>query len=158
MELVEAGDAGYAYIAARVDLPAGPVTVVAVHTVAPAKPGTRRPWRASFDALTEVVNRLEGPVVAAGDYNATLGHRPLRELLARTRLRDGHTAAGRGLARSWPAMGWLPPIGLIDRVLISPELTVVSIEERLLPGTDHLGVVSRLARAPSTGGDLRDPG
>jgi endonuclease/exonuclease/phosphatase (EEP) superfamily protein YafD len=148
MALVETGDAGYAYIAARVELPEGPVTVVAVHTVAPAKPGTRAPWRASFDALAEVVGRLEGPVIAAGDYNATMGHPPLPELLARTGLRDAHTAAGRGLARSWPAMRWFPPIGLIDRVLVSSGVSVVSIEERSMPGTDHLAVVSSLALDP----------
>ena len=149
MELVETGDAGYAYIAARVSLPAGPVTVVAVHTVAPSKPGTRGPWRASFDSLVKVVGRLDGPVVAAGDYNATMAHPPLPEFLARTGLRDAHTAAGRGLARSWPATWWMPPLGLIDRVLVSPDISVVSIAERALPGTDHLAVVSTLALAPS---------
>jgi endonuclease/exonuclease/phosphatase (EEP) superfamily protein YafD len=147
MELLEAGDAGYAYIAARVELPAGPVTVVAVHTIAPSKPGTAQPWRASFDRLAEVVGRYDGPVVAAGDYNATLGHGPLRRFLADTGMRDAHTAAGRGLARSWPAASRMPPLGLLDRVLISPEVAVVDIAERTLPGSDHRAIVSTLALA-----------
>jgi endonuclease/exonuclease/phosphatase (EEP) superfamily protein YafD len=145
VELLEAGDAGYAYIAARIHLPVGPVTVIAVHTIAPSRPGTARPWRASFDRLAEVVARVEGPVVAAGDYNATLGHTPLRRFLADTGLRDAHTAAGRGLARSWPASGRLPALGLLDRVLVSPEVAVVEISERTMPGSDHRAIVSTLA-------------
>jgi endonuclease/exonuclease/phosphatase (EEP) superfamily protein YafD len=145
MELVEAGNAGYAYIAARVTLPASFVTIIAVHTVAPTKRGAGVAWRASFDRLAEVVERCEGPVIAAGDYNATLGHGPLRRFLARTGLRDAHTAAGRGLARTWPASGPLPPLGLIDRVLVSADVSVASITERALPGSDHFAVLSTLA-------------
>lgn len=145
MELLESGDAGYAYIAARVFLPAGEVTVIAVHTVAPTVPRAGKAWRLSFDRLVEVVDRVPGPVVAAGDYNATMAHPPLPAFLTRTGLTDAHTRAGRGLARSWPASRLLPPLGLLDRVLISPELTVATIEERRVPGSDHLAVISELA-------------
>jgi endonuclease/exonuclease/phosphatase (EEP) superfamily protein YafD len=144
VERIEAGDAGHAYLAVRVHLPSGPIDVVAVHTYAPAKRGSGRRWRASFDTLAGVVGRLPGPVVAAGDYNATLGHHPLRAFLAATGLRDAHTAAGRGRARSWPTGGRLAPLGLIDRVSISDGLAVRSIEELELPGSDHLAVRSTL--------------
>lgn len=149
VERLDGGDAGHAYLAVRVHLPSGPVDVVAVHTYAPARRGGGRRWRASFDTLAEVVGRLPGPVVAAGDYNATLGHHPLRAFLAATGLRDGHTAAGRGLARSWPSSGRLPPLGLIDRVAISEGLAVASIEELALPGSDHLAVRSTLVVRPA---------
>lgn len=144
-ERIEGGDAGHAYVAVRVHLPSGPVDVVAVHTWAPVKPKSGRRWRESFDRLAELVERLDGPVVAAGDYNATLGHAPLRRFLARTGLRDAHTAAGRGRARSWPVMRWLPPLGLIDRVAVPDELAVASITEVRLPGSDHLAVLTTLA-------------
>lgn len=152
LELLESGDAGYAYIAARVHLPTGPVTAVAVHTIAPAKPTSGPAWEASFVTLGDVLGRLDGPVVAAGDYNATLGHQPLRALLTRTGMRDAHTAAGRGLARSWPASPGLPPLGLIDRMLLTDDLGVVSITEIRLPGTDHLAVRATLAISPPGGG------
>jgi endonuclease/exonuclease/phosphatase family metal-dependent hydrolase len=103
-------------------------------------------WRQSFETLEALVGRLENPVVAAGDYNATLGHHPLRRFLARTGLRDAHTAAGRGRARTWPVGGHvLPPLGLIDRVAISDDLAVVDIAERMMPGSDHLAVITTLA-------------
>lgn len=151
-ERLESGDAGHAYLAVRVHLPSGPVDVVAVHTWAPVYPRTGQLWRESFDVLAEVVGRLEGPVVAAGDYNATLGHRPMRAFLARTGLRDAHTAAGRGRARTWPASRVLPPLGLIDRLAISPEVGVVEVCERAMPGSDHLAVVSTLALTPAPPG------
>lgn len=147
VERLEAGDLsarGHAYLAARVHLPGGPVEVVAVHTFAPARRGTGRLWRQSFATLAEVVGRCSAPVVAAGDYNATLGHHPMREFLARTGLRDAHTAAGRGRARSFPVSRRLPLLGLIDRVAISPDLGVRSITEVRLPGSDHLAVLSTL--------------
>jgi endonuclease/exonuclease/phosphatase (EEP) superfamily protein YafD len=147
MEVLETGDAGYAYIAARVSLPAGDVTFIAVHTVAPTVPGAGKAWQLSFDELADVVARVPGPVVAAGDYNATMGHPPLPAFLARTGMTDAHTRAGRGLARSWPSSRVLPPLGLLDRVLITPDISVVAIDEREVPGSDHLTVVSELALA-----------
>ena len=151
VERLEAGDIcdrGHAYLAVRVHLPQGPVDVLAVHTYAPVHRGTGRLWRQSFDTLAEVVKRLDGPVVAAGDWNATLGHRPLRDFLQRTGLRDAHTAAGRGLARSWPVWQRMGPVGLIDRAAVSDELGVAAVEERRLPGSDHLAVLTTLAVRP----------
>ena len=152
VERIEAGDVcaqGHAYLAARVSLPGGPVDVLAVHTYAPVLRGTGPLWRESFATLEGVVDRLQAPIVAAGDYNATLGPHPYRAFLARTGLRDAHTAAGRGLARSFPTVpGWLPLLGLIDRVAISPELAVASVREVALPGSDHLAVLSTLVVRP----------
>jgi endonuclease/exonuclease/phosphatase (EEP) superfamily protein YafD len=144
LETGDLNDRGYAYVAARVQLPDGPVDVVAVHTFAPARRGSGRRWRQSFDTLEGVVGRLRGPVVAAGDYNATLGHQPMRRFLAGTGLRDAHTAAGRGLARTFPVSRQLPLLGLIDRVAISDDVAVRSIAEVELPGSDHLGVITDL--------------
>jgi endonuclease/exonuclease/phosphatase (EEP) superfamily protein YafD len=152
LELLEAGDAGHAFIAARVEVAGAPITVVAVHTWAPFRLGSGRLWRESFDILAELIERLEGPVVAAGDFNATLGHRPLREFLATTGLRDAHTAAGRGLARSWPVTRLAPTLGLIDRVAISEELSVAGIEERPMPGSDHRAVIADLLVRPGSPG------
>lgn len=151
-ELLEVGDAGHAYLAARVHLPAGALTVVAVHTWAPFRFGTGRRWRESFDALSDVCRRIDGPLVAAGDYNATLGHAPLRRFIETTGLRDAHTAAGRGLARSWPQSRFLPAVGLIDRVLVSDDIAVAAIAEQPMPGSDHRAVIANLAVNPSPAG------
>ena len=71
------GDAGHAYIGG-----AGSPAGRADHGGRPCTPGPRPShavgtrWLKSFVALDELLGRLEGPLVAAGDYNATLGHRP----------------------------------------------------------------------------------
>lgn len=152
LTLIEAGDAGHAYIAAAVEIPgAGPLAVVAVHTYAPAKPGSGPRWIESFDVLDGVIGRLRASghrVVAAGDYNATMGHRPLRRLLASQGLRDAHLVTGRGLARSWPEVRWFPAVALIDRVLVSDGIAVRSVREQAMPGSDHRALLADLVVSP----------
>ena len=131
--------AGHAMPVARI--PELGVTVAAVHTMAPSTRWKGRVWWQSFDAITSLTERTDGPLVVAGDWNATMGHTPLRRLVAGTRLRDGHTDAGRRHARTWPSCA---PVALLDRVLVSPEVAVRSITEHKLPGTDHRAVAADL--------------
>ena len=135
--------AGHSMIVAPI--PAIGATVAAVHTVAPASFRKTPRWHGSFDAITNMANETPGPLVVAGDWNATVAHTPLRRLLAASRLRDAHIDAGRPFARSWHA--WLP-IALLDRVLVSPEIAVASITEHHVPGTDHRAVVAELEVTP----------
>jgi endonuclease/exonuclease/phosphatase family metal-dependent hydrolase len=151
IEVVEVGDAGHAYIAATVSLPGGPVTVVAVHTWAPAKPRGGVRWLQSFAVLDDLIGRLLADghrVVAAGDYNATMGHRPLRRLLSQRNLRDAHDVTGRGLAHSWPETWWFPAVALIDRVLVSDGIAVRSVAEQAMAGSDHRALVADLLVSP----------
>lgn len=140
-------NAGYALAAARVLVGGVEVTVVAVHTVAPTNPAKVERWRAGFAAAAEIVAEAPGPVVLAGDWNATLAHGPMRDLLrgaAGRPLVDAHTAAGRWRAGTWPT--WLPvQTAGLDRVLVTPDVTVRSIRELRAPGSDHLAVVADLA-------------
>jgi endonuclease/exonuclease/phosphatase (EEP) superfamily protein YafD len=137
--IVDAG--GYALPVAFV--PDLGVTVGAVHAVAPSNRSKGPRWRASFDAVAELAASVPGPLVFAGDWNATAAHGPLRELLAPGgRLRDAHTAAGRRFARTWPSR---TPIALLDRVLLSSDVAVESITEHRLPGSDHRAVLAELA-------------
>ncbi|WP_210407833.1 endonuclease/exonuclease/phosphatase family protein [Allokutzneria sp. NRRL B-24872] len=113
-----------------------PVRVIGVHTLWPVeKPAS---WTADLRAL-----RAEaGPnVVMLGDFNATLDHTPMRELLA-AGLSDAHAELGRGWAPTWPADR---PVIQIDHVLHGRSLRAVSASEHTLPGTDHRAVVAELA-------------
>ena len=131
--------AGHSMIVAPI--PAIGATVAAIHTVAPSSRKKTPRWHGSFDAITTMANETPGPLVVAGDWNATMAHTPLRRLLADTRLRDAHVDAGRASARTWHS--WLP-VALLDRVLVSPDVAVRSITEHRLPGTDHRAVVAEL--------------
>lgn len=139
IEDAEVLQAGRALVVARI--PGVGATVGAVHTVAPSSPWRTRGWWQSFDAVQALAARTQGPLVVAGDWNATMGHSPLRRLVAGGRLRDAHTDAGRRLARTWPARF---PVALLDRVLVSPGIAVRRITEHRVPGSDHRAIAADL--------------
>lgn len=118
------------------------VELVAVHTRQPlsALPALRD----QLGVLGDFATSVDGPVVLAGDFNATRQHAPFRALLE-TGLRDAHQERGRGDARTWPVGRRMPTFALLDHVLVSEELIVHDIREVTLPGSDHRAVVSRIS-------------
>jgi endonuclease/exonuclease/phosphatase (EEP) superfamily protein YafD len=134
---------GDGIVAATVELGDLDVRVVNVHTSALQY---QDEWRESFADLERFVAEQPFPLVVAGDFNATVWHRPMRDLLAGP-LRDAHLDRGRGLAASWPEQRPGPPFALIDHVLVTPMIGVEDIGERRLPGSDHRAVVANLRLA-----------
>jgi endonuclease/exonuclease/phosphatase (EEP) superfamily protein YafD len=113
-----------------------------VHTVAPL--GDDRPrWRAQLRWIDEALRRESGPLVIAGDFNATRYHRSFRRLLS-DRLVDAHEQRGRGWATTWPWGYWLPPLLRLDHVLVSPDIRVRSIREGHGQGSDHRPIIAEL--------------
>ena len=113
-----------------------------VHTVAPL--GDDRPrWRAQLRWIDEALRREDGPLVVAGDFNATRYHRSFRRLLS-DRLVDAHERRGRGWATTWPSGYWLPPLMRLDHVLVSPDIGVRSVLEGLGHGSDHRPIIAEL--------------
>lgn len=125
-------------------VPAG-LHLTAVHADSP-RPGHVARWRRD---LTELLELQQGapanlPTVLLGDFNSSLDHRELRNLLS-TGLSDAASATGRGLWPTWPANSSAPPFVQIDHVLVSRELAVESFKTVTIPGPDHLAVVSQLS-------------
>lgn len=133
-------------IAVRAATPAGAIAVVGVHA---ASPRTLIRWRSGNQTVRDAVEAARAarevglPVVVAGDLNS-----------GPTGARDGLLRAA-GLRRagpSFPAMGTYPaslPRAFriaIDDAWISDELAVVGWELVRGTGSDHAGVVIRLAR------------
>jgi endonuclease/exonuclease/phosphatase (EEP) superfamily protein YafD len=126
-----------------------PFWLIAVHT---AQPLTAYPdWAPDHDALLAAVRRLDGPLVLAGDFNATLDHRPMRQLLA-AGLSDAARQSNAGWQATWPAderSGRLVPFGLglmtLDHVLFSADFSAVSTSTHEVPRSDHRALVARLA-------------
>lgn len=120
------------------------VDVVAVHPYYPVGPGTAADWRSDMAALPEPPRGDEVPRVLAGDFNATLDHTELKELVGRG-YADAAATTGRGFAPTWPARGsWLPPPVTIDHVLASDGIGVDRYEVFDVPGTDHRAVFADL--------------
>jgi endonuclease/exonuclease/phosphatase (EEP) superfamily protein YafD len=127
-------------VAATVEVDRLDLRVLNVHTVGLPDQAA---WRESFADLERYLDEQPFPLIAAGDFNATLWHRPRRDLLAGP-LRDAHVDRGRALARSWPNQKPGPPFALLDHVLVTPMIRVDDIAERTLPGSDHRAVIADL--------------
>ena len=117
------------------------VVVRAVHPPPPV-PGRVGPWRANLEGLSRWAEQTAGPLVVAGDFNASVDHPGMRELLG-AGLRDAHEVAGAGRARTWPNGRALPPFVHIDHVLVRG-LDVESAKAVRIPGSDHAAVVAHL--------------
>ncbi|MEU9079719.1 MULTISPECIES: endonuclease/exonuclease/phosphatase family protein [unclassified Kitasatospora] len=138
--------AARAQLAAEVTVGGRQVRLTAVHTYYPL--GDARRWGEDFAGLRAAARGAPRTAVFLGDFNATLDHAPMRELLA-TGLTDTHEELGGGIRPTWPEdnadFPYLPPVIQIDHVLHGSALTAVSVSEHTVPGADHRAVVAELA-------------
>lgn len=124
----------------------GPINVIAAHPCNPLCGGQK--WSSEHAGLLQRAEQLDGaPLVIAGDFNATNDHGPMR-----TMKRHGFVSAtditGAGWMPTFPSDGRvLPPMIQIDHVLVNSRLTALSIKTFRVDGTDHLGLITRLARS-----------
>jgi endonuclease/exonuclease/phosphatase (EEP) superfamily protein YafD len=95
--------------------------------------------------LGELPDAGDGDVlrVLAGDFNATLDHRALRQLLERG-YADAAERAGEGLVGTWPSGRRIPPTVTIDHVLVDDRIGVRNVRVHDLPDTDHRAVFAEL--------------
>ncbi|GAA1288720.1 endonuclease/exonuclease/phosphatase family protein [Planotetraspora silvatica] len=126
---------------ARVAVPGGPpVEIVDVHTISPVGQDVYE-WRADMASLpapsSDVIRIL------AGDFNASLDHSPLRDVLARG-YADAGDATGTGLHPTWPADWRIPPVITIDHVLYDERASAVTTSVHTVPGTDHRALFAEL--------------
>ncbi len=131
-------------VRATVDVGGVPLRLFCVHVVSPF--GGRRPeWVRGLRAVGDAVRAEQGPVLVAGDFNATWSHREFRRLLD-AGLTDGAAARGRPFQMTWPKDRHLvPPVSRIDHVLTTPGLTVTAIWTGRGRGSDHRPVMAVVA-------------
>lgn len=145
--LRDGGDLGLRSPSIEVELAldAGPVTLLAVHPVAPSDVWGLRNWRTDYETLSMQLGRVGPDVIVAGDFNATMSHRRFRSMVAEHGLREAHQVAGIGPGLTWPARFWLvPPVMRLDHILVGEGLGVQRAEVVRGAGSDHLGVAARL--------------
>lgn len=142
-ELEEGQDFGFRMPRARAELPGGKdLRIVAVHPYTPTRNGIDK-WEA---ALADMPATGRGaPWLLVGDFNATLDHSALRDVLSRG-YRDAGAVAGKGLEPTWPTGRWADLPGVtIDHILFDRHLDVVEYSVEALPNTDHHPVYALLA-------------
>ncbi|NRQ37570.1 endonuclease/exonuclease/phosphatase family protein [Nonomuraea sp. NN258] len=116
------------------------IDIVSVHPCAPKRFGRQPCWLSGLRALPAAGG--SDLRVLAGDFNATLDHVPVRDLLAGG-YRDAADAMGQGLTATWPQFGWTPGVA-IDHVLADARMGVRAFEVLTLDGTDHRPVYAEL--------------
>ena len=122
---------------------AGPLRIESAHPLAPYAVSALAAWETDLAAEPPADPRGT-PRILLGDFNATLDHAPLRELVARG-YRDAADAAGKGLTGTWgPYRGRaLLPV-TIDHVLVDKRIGVRDVEVHDVAGSDHRAIVATL--------------
>ncbi len=126
-----------------------PIEVVSVHPTAPIHRSDMGLWERDFAALPPAFS-ARIPLVLAGDFNATLDHANLRELIG-TGYRDAAEVVGDGLVPTWPSKVQFPPPVTIDHVLAEKGISFSQYAVVKLPGSDHKAVFAELLLPPVPG-------
>jgi endonuclease/exonuclease/phosphatase (EEP) superfamily protein YafD len=135
----------------RLRIPAAPpLEVEAVHPPPPLQDDVGI-WR----RMLREIPRPDptGPTLrlVLGDFNATLDHAELRDLLGDGGYVDAGDAAGEGFRTTWPAGRRLPPEITIDHVLVDPRIAVRDVSVHTVPRSDHRAVIATLELPPAAG-------
>ncbi|WP_097321819.1 endonuclease/exonuclease/phosphatase family protein [Paractinoplanes atraurantiacus] len=128
---------------------AKPVTVESVHPAAPHKLDVLGDWRRDL-------KDQPGPGrILAGDFNATLDHKELRDVLGRG-YRDAAATVGKGWVPSWGpyADRPIPPI-TIDHVLVDRTIGIGRFAAYDLPGSDHRMVLAAVVLPAGQAGSIQ---
>lgn len=132
-------------ITMTVQAPTGQFRLYQVHTRSPVGQRGRQAWKAQFKRLQGYLAAERLPVVAAGDFNASLWDASFREVLGgRGGMADA--GAGRGYLATWPSGKRLvPPVLPLDHILVSRGIGVRNIRVLGPVGSDHRALTADLA-------------
>jgi endonuclease/exonuclease/phosphatase (EEP) superfamily protein YafD len=143
--LSEVAPFGFRMARAEVRLPDGRlVRVVDVHPYTPKRQLIDR-WREGLESLPST--GAGAPWLLVGDFNATLDHAELRDVIDRG-YRDAADETGEGLTPTWPRGSVLLPPVTIDHVLADRRFLIGDYGVDSLPGSDHRAIFARLALTP----------
>ena len=140
---VPAPDTGFRQPRALVSPPGSvPFEVMSVHPMAPAGPKTTTTWSQEIIKLPKA-DDPGPPRILAGDFNSTLDHEKLRDLIE-TGYRDAGDTMGLGLISTWPStIKWPLPV-TIDHVLVEDPVKITGYDVEAISGSDHRAVLADL--------------
>jgi endonuclease/exonuclease/phosphatase (EEP) superfamily protein YafD len=131
------------YLVASLEFGGQTLTLVGVHSLSPFpdEPGRSRRRNRELDHIAEAVRGIDGPVIAAGDFNATEWSPHFQDLVAAGGLRDA--ILGHGYVATWPTWFW-PALIPIDHVLVKGPLAVTTLRRGPGIGSDHYPLIADL--------------
>lgn len=115
-------------------------TLLAVDTTGPQK-GLGN-WEAELGQVQAAAVSTEGPLVVAGDFNATAEHIPIRSLTRNANLSDA--TAHHGWLPTWRANRWPGPLIQIDHVFISNDFTATNATAIQVGSSAHKAILVTL--------------
>lgn len=123
--------------------PVRSMTVFSSHVAAPW-PQNPAGWVSDLQHLGPVLRATHGPLVDAGDFNATTDHARFRQLLSTAGTVDASQQSGSAPAPTYPAdRPMLPPLLTIDHVLVRT-VEAASVHSVTVRGSDHRGLLAVL--------------
>jgi endonuclease/exonuclease/phosphatase (EEP) superfamily protein YafD len=126
-----------------IEIGSTPVTVLALHVADPTLDVDE--WRDELASIDGYLTDTSGPLVVAGDFNATRWN-PQYAALLDGGVRDAVESRGRGLSFSWPVGRHLPrPVMRLDHALGNAFVAAIDNHDVDLPGSDHLGLITTWA-------------
>jgi endonuclease/exonuclease/phosphatase family metal-dependent hydrolase len=131
---------------ARLEAEGVDVAVVSVHPVPPTSGATADRWHDALRALPPAGESAELGLLA-GDFNATLDHEALRDVLDRGYV-DAADITGNALTTTWSRSVW--PGLTIDHLLVDRRVHVESTAVHELPGSDHKAVIAEIVLPMTT--------
>ena len=115
---------------------APPLELVAVHPDAPHDGASAGRWERDLKALPHAGGSLR---ILVGDFNATLDHGRLRDLIG-TGYDDAADQVGAGLKATWPVGRRFPPV-TIDHLLADKRIGIRSYASYEIPRSDHRAIL-----------------
>ncbi|MFI9746732.1 endonuclease/exonuclease/phosphatase family protein [Streptomyces sp. NPDC052494] len=101
-------------------------------------------WKRELGRIADAARDEPGPLLLAGDFNASQDHAAFRRILDIGHLSDSARLADTSRTPTWPMEGPLPPFAQIDHVLVSRNFTVRDVRFLDLAGSDHRAVLASL--------------
>ncbi|GAB5388587.1 MAG: endonuclease/exonuclease/phosphatase family protein [Alphaproteobacteria bacterium] len=131
----------YPVAEARLETPAGELTVLGLHPPPPTAGAFARQHRLIMGNAALAADSVEGPLVVAGDFNATpFGHQ-FKQMTEHAGLLDPRLE--HGYLPSWPSFRDWPTIMPIDHIL-TRQADVTCLQTAVVDGSDHHAMLARL--------------
>lgn len=130
----------------RMDAGDASFDLVGVHLAAPHRRKDVPEWRSQLTGLGESLasRTADGtPLVVCGDFNASLTHRWMRQMLRTSGLSSVLAHHLKALRPTWGPKGRIAVLP-IDHVLVSDNVESDGIDVRRIPGSDHRALVATL--------------
>lgn len=128
-------------LATEVAVPGLPqLTFVGAHPIAP-EPVHNENWLAEQESVRKILTDIDGPVVLAGDLNATFDHQSLR-LLEQDGFSDAARQVGAGLQPTFPVGYNVPTLFTTDHIMVrDANLVAMQVEAVPITASDHLSLI-----------------